>query len=195
MHDKFMVFVKNDQWSVWTGSFNCSVNSGHSLENAVLIRDGEVAKAYLKEWQQIFLVSESRSDDEPVWESVEESIINAWKKMFEKLEWEFSIYGSEFTVTINNISFIFTLEKDFVPESIMEKTPDRFAPKPVHFILNAEGCIAGDDKCPVTVAYCAYCKKNTFTTRPSKRNCILCGKTLTQQTIDVENEYVKLLGK
>jgi hypothetical protein len=58
MHNKFFVFKKGNRLSVWTGSFNCSMNSSSSLENATLIRIDEVAMAYLREWQQIFAMSE-----------------------------------------------------------------------------------------------------------------------------------------
>lgn len=44
--------------SVWTGSFNVSENGTRSLENAVIIRDGDVANAYLAEWRTILGISE-----------------------------------------------------------------------------------------------------------------------------------------
>lgn len=44
--------------AVWTGSFNPTHNGGQSLENAVLITDPQIAEAYLREFEQIALLSE-----------------------------------------------------------------------------------------------------------------------------------------
>ena len=44
--------------AVWTGSYNLSVNSNRSLENAVLIQDKRVGQAYFREFEQIFALSE-----------------------------------------------------------------------------------------------------------------------------------------
>jgi len=75
MHNKFLVFgevhpisrrenedyapnaIKNLE-AVWTGSFNFTQNATRSLENAVLIRNPKIAKAYYREFAQIFSVSE-----------------------------------------------------------------------------------------------------------------------------------------
>jgi len=64
LHHKFLVFSRwpegltdADRWrtppspyAVWTGSFNATENATRSLENAVIIRDPEIAKAYENEW-------------------------------------------------------------------------------------------------------------------------------------------------
>lgn len=44
--------------SVWTGSFNPSWTASHSLENAVIIYDPIVAKAYYEEWAHVLALSE-----------------------------------------------------------------------------------------------------------------------------------------
>ncbi len=44
--------------AVWTGSFNMTHNSTHSLENALFIKDHNIAKSYYDEWQYIFGLSE-----------------------------------------------------------------------------------------------------------------------------------------
>lgn len=87
MHNKFLVFctvteyeipAKSDDefggdyfWSlnpecVWTGSFNFTQNAIASLENAVILRNPLVAKAYYNEWSQIEAISESL-DWDSVW--------------------------------------------------------------------------------------------------------------------------------
>ena len=72
MHNKFLVFGRlptvNSKTGygentiipekVWTGSMNLSHNSGLSFENAVLIRSGSIAGAYLNEYAQILAFSE-----------------------------------------------------------------------------------------------------------------------------------------
>jgi phosphatidylserine/phosphatidylglycerophosphate/cardiolipin synthase-like enzyme len=63
MHHKFLVFASLDGrvWrpdAVWTGSFNFTVNAGGSFENAVIIRDPQIANAYLEEWSQVAALSE-----------------------------------------------------------------------------------------------------------------------------------------
>lgn len=63
MHNKFMVFAdqighKIVPKKVWTGSFNMSQNASNSLENAVLIQDELIAKAYFNEFSQILALSE-----------------------------------------------------------------------------------------------------------------------------------------
>lgn len=44
--------------TVWTGSFNWTVNATLSFENAVLIRDEQIANAYFAQWGHILAVSE-----------------------------------------------------------------------------------------------------------------------------------------
>ncbi len=63
MHNKFIVFLKKQEelyvpYAVWTGSYNFTEQSAHSLENAVIIKDGEVASAYASEAQIIYLMGE-----------------------------------------------------------------------------------------------------------------------------------------
>jgi hypothetical protein len=72
MHNKFIVGCKVnkiqscDDWederiepiAVWTGSFNFTKNAALSLENALIIRDEKVARAYFDEWGQITMLSE-----------------------------------------------------------------------------------------------------------------------------------------
>lgn len=81
MHHKFIVLCNEigneDDWKnyepyeVWTGSFNFTKNAGFSLENAIVVNDTEIAKAYFNEWAQIAALSEKldwRSDwVEPQW--------------------------------------------------------------------------------------------------------------------------------
>lgn len=68
MHNKFIVSLSYEEngdfgkWkakSVWTGSFNFSYNAGRSFENAIIIKDEEIASAYLHEYEQIAALSES----------------------------------------------------------------------------------------------------------------------------------------
>lgn len=66
MHNKFLVFCKDSRpYAVWTGSYNFTINSSLSLENAIYIRNRVIAKAYAKEYYQISAISESLN-----WESV-----------------------------------------------------------------------------------------------------------------------------
>jgi hypothetical protein len=68
MHHKFLVFcdiVTKDgcvvhfrNCTVWTGSFNLTKNATNSFENAVVIRDEEVANSYYGEWAQLLALSE-----------------------------------------------------------------------------------------------------------------------------------------
>lgn len=70
MHNKFLVFanLKNDSkhfyyqtiepYAVWTGSFNLTKNAGQSLENAVYIKNNDVAEAYANEFGNILALSE-----------------------------------------------------------------------------------------------------------------------------------------
>jgi hypothetical protein len=79
-HHKFFVFcryVNDDEedtvvpYAVWTGSYNASFNATRSLENAVVIRNPDIAGAYFLEYAQIAAVSESldwtRSEPSPEW--------------------------------------------------------------------------------------------------------------------------------
>lgn len=47
-----------DRASVWTGSFNLTANATKSFENAVILRNRDVAAAYYKEFAQIWALSE-----------------------------------------------------------------------------------------------------------------------------------------
>ena len=72
MHNKFLVFsnfgekedlakgysMVLDNCEVWTGSYNLTKNAINSLENAVLIKNNIIAKAYYDEFCQIFALSE-----------------------------------------------------------------------------------------------------------------------------------------
>ncbi len=80
MHNKFLVFGTFEESSnakggytanlanheVWTGSYNLSKNAANSLENAVLIKNKKIARAYYNEFCQIFALSEPL-DWESVW--------------------------------------------------------------------------------------------------------------------------------
>jgi len=77
MHHKFAVFLDYVHFpqyddaalspmAVWTGSYNWSHNASESLENAVLIHDAEIARAYFQEWGQLMALSEPL-DWESVW--------------------------------------------------------------------------------------------------------------------------------
>ena len=46
-------------YAVWTGSYNFTKNAGSSFENAVYIDDLSVVRAYVKEFSQVFALSES----------------------------------------------------------------------------------------------------------------------------------------
>lgn len=65
MHNKFFIFAKIDKESnkikplkVWTGSANITNMSIHSLENGVIIDDKEIAEHYMKEYENIYFLSE-----------------------------------------------------------------------------------------------------------------------------------------
>lgn len=66
MHNKFLVFCKHSaEWpplfipyAVWTGSFNFSNTATKSFENAVVIYDEVIARAYMQEFSQISALSE-----------------------------------------------------------------------------------------------------------------------------------------
>lgn len=60
MHHKFLVFFDAD-WSIigtWTGSYNMSITSNYSLENAIFISDKTVAKEYINEFVTVYMCSE-----------------------------------------------------------------------------------------------------------------------------------------
>ncbi len=68
MHNKFLIFGNmtshEDEGAsfefdtVWTGSYNLTFNAANSLENALVIRNPLIAKAYYDEFCQIFALSE-----------------------------------------------------------------------------------------------------------------------------------------
>jgi hypothetical protein len=67
MHHKFLVFCRGvTPYAVWTGSFNLTHNSNHSLENAVYIERNDIAQGYYDEYAHIFTLSE-RLDWQNVW--------------------------------------------------------------------------------------------------------------------------------
>ena len=54
-----------DPVSVWTGSFNLTLNGTFSFENAVIIDDVDIAYQYLKEWYEILGLSEPLDWENP----------------------------------------------------------------------------------------------------------------------------------
>ncbi len=63
MHNKFIVCLRESPegfspYAVWTGSFNFTELSRHSLENALIVRDAAIAQAYAAEAQMIYLQGE-----------------------------------------------------------------------------------------------------------------------------------------
>jgi phosphatidylserine/phosphatidylglycerophosphate/cardiolipin synthase-like enzyme len=78
MHHKFFVLCDvgvDDKYgmpssiaprSVWTGSFNPTANGTRSRENAVVIESESIARAYAREWFQVYAISEPL-DWESVW--------------------------------------------------------------------------------------------------------------------------------
>jgi hypothetical protein len=67
MHNKFLVFgnlVQHDgitcfeSSTVWTGSLNLSSTAENNFENSVIIRSRDIAQQYIKEWAQIYTISE-----------------------------------------------------------------------------------------------------------------------------------------
>jgi phosphatidylserine/phosphatidylglycerophosphate/cardiolipin synthase-like enzyme len=76
MHNKFIVLCKQtshtlmqtddeaseyrnyEPYEVWTGSFNFTKNAGLSFENAVILKDTAIARAYFQEYAQIAALSE-----------------------------------------------------------------------------------------------------------------------------------------
>jgi phosphatidylserine/phosphatidylglycerophosphate/cardiolipin synthase-like enzyme len=74
MHHKFLVFcdvtelhgvAKPIPRAVWSGSFNATHNGSRSLENALIIRDEQIAAAYFKEWEVVLGLSEPLNWAEP----------------------------------------------------------------------------------------------------------------------------------
>ena len=80
MHHKFIVLGDRgcefypdhdcEIWSfvpkvVWTGSFNFTNNAARSLENAVIIRDQEIAGAFMSEFSAVLGISEPLCWDTP----------------------------------------------------------------------------------------------------------------------------------
>lgn len=80
MHHKFAVFCRHviqeedgSGWEdaeliptkVWTGSFNFTYNGTQSLENAVVLEDPIIARAYYREWEQVFALSEPLNWEKP----------------------------------------------------------------------------------------------------------------------------------
>lgn len=65
MHNKFFIFATLDKYTnkvepqkVWTGSANITQMSMHSLENGVIIDDKDIANSYMKEYEQIYFISD-----------------------------------------------------------------------------------------------------------------------------------------
>ena len=68
-HHKFLLFCRGEKrhngwqyewepYQVWTGSYNLTKNAGMSFENAIVLKDKQVVKAYFQEWAQIEALSE-----------------------------------------------------------------------------------------------------------------------------------------
>ena len=62
MHNKFLVFCHKNEvvispYAVWTGSYNITALSNHSLENAMIVYNETIACAYANEAQSIYLES------------------------------------------------------------------------------------------------------------------------------------------
>lgn len=69
MHHKFLVFCRTRRldeynheppvpYAVWTGSYNPTATGARSLENAVYIEHPGIAAAYMREWAQVFALSQ-----------------------------------------------------------------------------------------------------------------------------------------
>lgn len=71
MHNKFLIFantilsdtacpldIRFEPYAVWTGSFNLSYCASMSFENAIFIRNKDIATAYFGEFCQILAMSE-----------------------------------------------------------------------------------------------------------------------------------------
>ncbi len=64
-HSKFFLFCRHDEekrclvpYEVWTGSYNPTRNARNSIEDAVVIRDPDVARAYYLQYSQVAALSE-----------------------------------------------------------------------------------------------------------------------------------------
>lgn len=67
--DSELDYFKSNEFkpmAVWTGSFNFTMNGTNSLENAVIIKDEDIALQYAKEWYHIVGLSE-KLDWESEW--------------------------------------------------------------------------------------------------------------------------------
>lgn len=69
MHHKFIVlcrevesephtYMNYNPYEVWTGSFNFTKNAGSSFENAIVLKDVHLVKAFFSEFAQIAALSE-----------------------------------------------------------------------------------------------------------------------------------------
>jgi len=57
MHNKFLVFKKGDNWSVWTGTANVAhtcMGTDRNSNMAVLIKNNDIAKTYLDEFNEMY---------------------------------------------------------------------------------------------------------------------------------------------
>lgn len=70
-HHKFLIFCKNKNrndeynpsikwkpYKIWTGSYNLTQNANMSFENAIVLNNKSIIKAYFQEWAQIEALSE-----------------------------------------------------------------------------------------------------------------------------------------
>lgn len=73
-HHKFAVFCHLagatgertiEPYEVWTGSYNWTSNAARSMENAVVLTDSAIVRAFYKEWEQAYAVSEPLDWDAP----------------------------------------------------------------------------------------------------------------------------------
>ena len=79
MHHKFLVFGQRHEGLVMipegviTGSFNMTANATRSRENILVIHNLEIARAYLREWSQLWSVSEDLdwASSEPVFDTLD----------------------------------------------------------------------------------------------------------------------------
>jgi phosphatidylserine/phosphatidylglycerophosphate/cardiolipin synthase-like enzyme len=68
MHHKFIVLCREisgedgyrnyEPYEVWTGSFNFTKNAGFSFENAIVLKDAGIVRAFFREYAQIAALSE-----------------------------------------------------------------------------------------------------------------------------------------
>ena len=58
MHHKFVVRIQEgNPTSVWTGSFNPTTNGNESIENALVIHNEQIARAYFQEFLSVKAIS------------------------------------------------------------------------------------------------------------------------------------------